>query len=87
MFRLNCFLLWKGIEGLGSFSGFDVKGPPASSYGGQLWESGPAVDILKRKAYIIEESVESAKVKGTMKESSRDPEYENTMLIYLNAVV
>lgn len=85
MFRLNCFLLLKDIEGSSSFSDFDVKGPPASSYG-QLWESGLAVDILKRKVYKIEGSVQSAKVKG-IKESSRDPKYQNTMLIYLDVIV
>jgi len=51
MFDQNCSQLSNDIGGLGDFSGFNINGSPARSYGGGWWVSGRDDDILKRKAY------------------------------------
>ena len=50
----NCSQLLKDIGRLADFSGFDINGSSASSYGGGWWESECDDDILNRKANRIE---------------------------------
>ena len=70
MFDQNCSQQSNDIGGvgdLGDFSGFDINGSPAPSYGGG-WVSGRDDDILKRKAYTTEEAAESVRVPRVRKE-------------------
>lgn len=64
MFDQNCSQQSNDIGGVSrvaGFSGFDINGLPAPSYGGR-WATGRDDDILKRKAYTTEEATESARV-------------------------
>jgi len=58
MFRRNCFQLSKDFGGLADPSSPDIKGSSEWASGGLLWESEGGDDILKRRAYTIEEAVE-----------------------------
>ena len=82
MFDQNCSRLSNDMGGLGDFSGFDINGSSAPSYGGGGWESRCDDDILKRKAYTTAEVAEPVRVPGIRKEGIEDPDYENSRVIY-----
>jgi len=57
--RLSCCRLASNIGGLGDSPGTDPNVSPAPLWGGGFWELGRGDDIIERRAYAIEEIVES----------------------------
>jgi len=59
MLRQSCSRLSNNIGGLCDFPGFDINGSSTTPWGGGVSEFGLDDDIIERRAYAIEEIVES----------------------------